>query len=145
MVFGDINLADTPGLRRDYSPGAGGWPTILYFNQETGVKGGVYEKKTDFSMCDELGPKHDYLQAYIEDYGNTSLCTLDGAGCDERSLGFITKMKSKDKAEWEAQIARLEKLEDENMKDELKVWVKARRKILGQLVAAGGSSQGDEL
>ena len=39
------------------SLGAGGWPTVRYFNKETGYGGKPYPKKTDKAMCDELGPK----------------------------------------------------------------------------------------
>jgi hypothetical protein len=35
----------------DLSPGAGGWPTIRYFNKATGYDGTPYAKKTDKAMC----------------------------------------------------------------------------------------------
>ena len=38
-------------------PGSGGWPTIRYYNKETGVDGASYTQKTSMSVCDELGPK----------------------------------------------------------------------------------------
>lgn len=40
-----------------FLPGSGGWPTVRYFNKETGYGGKAYPKKTDKAMCDELGPK----------------------------------------------------------------------------------------
>ena len=54
VVFGDINLS-AQQVKGKHNPGAGGWPTIKYFNKETGYEGAPYEKKTDKSMCDELG------------------------------------------------------------------------------------------
>lgn len=39
--------------------GAGGWPTVRYFNKETGYGGKAYPKKTSKAMCDELGPKEN--------------------------------------------------------------------------------------
>lgn len=54
VAFGDINLSQEP-IRGIYSPGAGGWPTIRYFNWLTGYEGAPYPKKTPKSMCDELG------------------------------------------------------------------------------------------
>lgn len=92
VVFGDINLSEQP-IRGNYNPGAGGWPTIRYFNQRTGCasqtparvtvgprrtlrellpplggryEGAPYTKKTDGAMCDELG-KESYMQAYVEE------------------------------------------------------------------------------
>ncbi len=35
VAFGDVNLAEDQ-IRGNHNPGAGGWPTIKYFNQETG-------------------------------------------------------------------------------------------------------------
>lgn len=49
-----------------FSPGAGGWPTIRYFNKETGVGGAPYKKKTDKAMCDELKTS-EYMTAYVEE------------------------------------------------------------------------------
>ena len=48
----------------------------------------VYNKKTSKSICDELGDD-DMMIAYVEEYGNTSVCSLDGNGCNERELAFI--------------------------------------------------------
>ena len=43
--FADINLSEAP-VRENYSPGAGGWPTIRYFNAETGKDGAAgYERR----------------------------------------------------------------------------------------------------
>ena len=53
MSFGDVNLSEEP-IRGGHNPGAGGWPTIRYFNAETGLAGASYVKKTDDAMC-ELG------------------------------------------------------------------------------------------
>lgn len=109
---------------------------MRYFNKETGLAGASYEKKTSMSMCDELGPKHDYLTEFVEDVGNTGLCTLDGSNCDERSLAFLEKQKAKaDPEEWKKQLTRLEGLEGTSMKAELKDWVKKRKKILSLLVS----------
>jgi len=52
--------------------GKGGWPTIRYFNKETGYDGQPYSKKTSDAMCTELGPKHDHMNVYIEEAGKTS-------------------------------------------------------------------------
>lgn len=132
-MFGDINLSEAP-IRGNHNPGAGGWPTIKYFNKES-PDGVAYEKKTDMSMCDELGPSHSYMEDYIEEAGKTSLCAVDGKNCDEKSLKYLEKQKGSDMSSWKAQIARLSSLEAGDMKEELKLWIKKRKKILSSLVA----------
>ena len=88
VAFGDVNLAEdqvrsTPA-GGDHNPGAGGWPTVKYFNKETGYAGRPYKQKTGDAMCDELG-NDVYMQAHIEEQGNTHLCRVsDGAGCGEK-------------------------------------------------------------
>ena len=135
VVFGDVNLSEAQ-IRGNHNPGAGGWPTIRYFNKDTGVEGGSYVKKTDDAMCTELG-NSDYMEAYIEEYGNTSLCSVaDGAGCDDREKGYIDKMKARSEEELTSQLNRLRSMEGESMKPELLSWVKKRRKILAQLAPA---------
>merc|ERR1712151_509020 len=134
VTFADINLSETPIRGAPYNPGAGGWPTVRYFNKETGKDGAPYDKKTDKAMCDELG-NEDYMTAYVEEAGNTSLCAVDtGKGCDEKSLKYIEKMKVKTAEDHQKQFDRLESMEGESMKSELKAWLKKRKKILKQLL-----------
>ena len=49
-----------------HSPGKGGWPTIRYFNKETGYEGASYTKKTTQAMCSELG-QEKYMDAYVRE------------------------------------------------------------------------------
>lgn len=99
------------------------------------MEGATYDKKTSMSMCDELGPEHDFMQEYVEEAGNTSLCQTNGANCDERSLNFLNKKKVEDPSSYEAQIERLTKLLEGDMNQDLKAWVKTRRKILMNLMS----------
>ena len=46
VSFGDVNLSEEQ-IRGNHNPGAGGWPTIRYFNKGTGYDGAPYAKKTD--------------------------------------------------------------------------------------------------
>jgi hypothetical protein len=144
VVFMDVNLSEE-AIRESpngdpYGPGVGGWPTIRYFNKETGIAGGAYKQKTDGAMCDELGDKA-MMEAYVEDYGNASLCSLDGKGCDEREVGFIEKGRAMSADDQKAQLTRLEGMESKPMKPELLSWVKKRKKILKQLIAAEGRDE----
>lgn len=128
-------------MRGSHNPGAGGWPTIRYFNKDTGVAGAPYVKKTSGAMCEELG-NIDYMQAYVEEYAHTSLCSVaSGAGCSEREKGYIAKMKDKSVDDLQKQFTRLESLKGDSMKPELKEWVTKRHAILKQLLASGGSDE----
>mmetsp|Transcript_1176 Transcript_1176/g.1643 ORF Transcript_1176/g.1643 Transcript_1176/m.1643 type:complete len:96 (+) Transcript_1176:236-523(+) len=85
-------------------------------------------------MCDELGPKNDYMQQYIEEYGGTSLCSaVTGAGCSEKEVKFAEKFKAKSIADVEKQITRLTKMKEKKMKPSLKAWIIQRLSILKQL------------
>lgn len=140
MSFGDVNLKEEKINAAPHNPGSGGWPTIRYFNKKTGLSGGSYVKKTDKAMCEELGDE-EYMFSYIEDYGGTSLCSIEtGSGCDERSKSYIEKMKKKPSEKVAAEFDRLKKMEDSDMKPELLTWLKKRIKILSQF-----KNQHDEL
>lgn len=73
VVFGDVNLASsrvTTGPNGgSLSPGAGGWPTVRYFNKGTGYDGAPYTKKTGDPVCTELGPGTSYLADFITEVG----------------------------------------------------------------------------
>jgi hypothetical protein len=136
VVFGDVNLSEQQ-IRGNHNPGAGGWPTIKYFNKETGPEGAPYKKKTSQSMCDELGPSNNYMEEYVEEAGNTSLFSLadDCAACDDKSKAYLAKQKSSNGEDWKKQLDRLVGLEGKEMKEDLKAWVKQRKKILKALLA----------
>ena len=121
MSFGDVNLSEEQ-IRGNHNPGAGGWPTIRYFNAETGVAGAPYVKKTDDAMCTELG-NDKYMTGYIMEAGKTSLCSAEtGKGCSEKEADYIAKMKAKSPEEIAAQVERLEKMSGSSMKPELEDW-----------------------
>ena len=88
VKFGDVNLAED-GVREAFgtpqNPGAGGWPTIRYYNKETGYGGAPYTKKTDKAMCEEL-KDIQYMQAYVEEARSTALCNVETRkGCSAKA------------------------------------------------------------
>ena len=153
VSFGDVNLQEQP-IRsigeHQYNPGAGGWPTIRYFNQSTGLGGGSYVKVTGEPMCAELGDV-DRMVTYVEDYGNAFLCSVSApdrsSGCDDRERAYTDKMRHLTAEEWTAQLSRLASMEGGSMKPDLAAWVTKRRKILVQLLseAAAAAPKTEEL
>jgi len=131
------------------NPGAGGWPTIRYYNSETGVEGKSYEKKTSMPMCDELGPKGDTLMdEYVREAAGISTCSIEPPyeGCSDKEKGYVSKMKGKSADEIHAARERLDKLKSNKMKPELVAWVDARLAIVKSIQkAAAAAGNKDEL
>jgi len=138
--FGDVLLSEQQ-IRGNHNPGAGGWPTIRYFNKQTGVEGANYVKKTSKSLCDELGDI-EYMKAYIQEAGQTSLCSVTTKkGCSEKESQFIDKVKSLEQGALQQQSDRLLKMADKPMTADNKAWVSQRIAILKQLVAREGQPE----
>lgn len=134
VSFGDVNLSEERISGPPHNPGSGGWPTIRYFNKQTGEEGGTYVKRTPKAMCEELGDE-EMMTAYIEEYGKTSMCSVEtGAGCDEKEKNYIEKVKAMSAEEQSSQLKRLEGMAGGSMKPDLKRWLIKRKKILSQLV-----------
>lgn len=98
VEFGDINLSQDH-IAGNHNPGAGGWPTIRYFNKQTGYGGGSYKQKTDLAICDEL-KKPKNMRAYVEGYGNTVRCNVQNlTGCTDAENEYVNKWSVKTHAE----------------------------------------------
>jgi hypothetical protein len=131
VAFADCNLQDC-SPPDGHSPGAGGWPTIRYCNKDTGYGCAPYTKKTQQSMCDELG-NDENMQNYVMEFGKTSLCSVDTfQGCGDKEKKFIETFKTKAQDEITKQIDRLIKMSGKSMKTELKQWLGQRLAILKQ-------------
>lgn len=142
VKFGDIALSDGgPRGGEGANPGGGGWPTIRYYNKETGILGKSYEKKTDAPMCDELGPKGGMMQPYVEEAGSTSECSVVApyAGCGDKQKSFIEKMAGKPAGDVDKQLVRLTAMKEKPMKAELKQWLNQRLAILKGLAKLGAA------
>jgi len=140
VAFGDVSLSKNQVRTihgTEQSPGAGGWPTIRFFNKETGYGGKPYPKKTDSAMCDELGPSNQYMQEYVEEQGGTSICQVDNVekGCNPAQKQFIDKWSEKPADDRKKQLDRLEGMvkDGSSMKPNAFQWAKQRLGILKQL------------
>jgi len=140
IAFGDINLSEEQ-VRGEFSPGAGGWPTIRYFNKETGYGGKPYPKKTDKAMCDELGDE-TYMEEYVMEMGGVYACSIiDLGGCSEKEKRYITKLQSSTEEYRAAQLIRLNGMLSGKMKPELMNWIKQRLSILKQFAEEATSAE----
>jgi len=133
VAFADVNLSEEQ-VRESHgepqNPGAGGWPTVRYFNKETGYGGKPYNKVLPGAMCDVLG-KEENMQAFVEEF--TSLCNAgSGEGCSDKAKKFIDKWKSKSMEDVTSQLKRLNDMAGGKMKPELLKWIRERISVLKQ-------------
>lgn len=131
-MFGDVNLQDAGINGGEYGAGAGGWPTVRYFNAQTGYKGAPYKQKTSKSMCDELGDM-EYMRAYIDEQGKKPCNVNDLADCSDKDKTFIDNWKVRSGADISAEITRLEKLATGKAKPDIQAWIKQRIFLLKEL------------
>mmetsp|Transcript_85879 Transcript_85879/g.148704 ORF Transcript_85879/g.148704 Transcript_85879/m.148704 type:complete len:157 (-) Transcript_85879:41-511(-) len=145
VVFGDINLSENRVQEVhnvSQEPGSKGWPTIRFFNKETGFGGAHYPKRfKDEAMCDELGNSR-YMQDYIQDMGRTLLCDpVAVVECSTKEQKFIEEWKVKTKEEAEAESEKLaaskKKDKDKRRRD------RNRAKLLKKLAPTLTSSKGE--
>jgi len=111
---------------------------VRQFNKATGYGGQAYVQKTGEAMCDELGPKNDYMNMFVEEAGGTSLCNANkpDSGCSDKQKEFISKWGTKPKDELQKQVDRLSGMVDKDgssMKAEALTWAKQRLAIVKQL------------
>ena len=155
ISFGDVNLSEESNLAKPNKAGFQGWPSIRYFNKDTGLEGADYVRKTNKKLCEELGDE-DNMIAYVESAGMTTMCSLDYEGCDDTERSFLDMMKDGGK---ELQLRALEKIKDEealnkitgmldeSMQVDLKRWLAQRRKLIMILLEAkeDAAEVGEEL
>lgn len=137
VVFGDVNLSEEQ-VRGNHNPGAGGWPTIKYFNKETGYEGAPYDKKTSKAMCDELGDV-DTMEDYVIEAAGLTLCdVVSGEGCSDKEKTFAEKYSAKSSGDVKAQLTRLNGMNAKKMTPDLAKWMKQRKAILKSLLKNAG-------
>lgn len=130
--IGDINLSKDQ-IRGNHNPGAGGWPTIKYFNKKTGYDGAPYIQKTKSAICDELGDFGN-METYVMDAGDTSLCNIETKkGCSEKEMKYSEEWSVKPSEEVVSQLDRLAKTNTDKMKAPLAQWFRQRVGVLKQI------------
>jgi len=122
VVIGDADCtASGKDLCEEYE--VRGYPTIKYFNGETGPKGTDYQGGRDVSA----------LKTFVADNLEQKCLKDDTAGCSEKEAEFLGKWKEKTAEDIKAQLDRLNKMSSGSMKPDLKKWLNQRINILKQL------------
>jgi hypothetical protein len=151
VSFGDMDLSNittrSTGLRAAAAPkldfystqlGEGGWPSIRYFNGQTGLEGKAYIAKTvDMKLCYELGTKYFYFLDFVADVSGATLCSVvDHRHCDDQSLRFLNTMTQEEESGGGNTIELLEKRMEELVSmGTTDPWVWRRRRMVQQLIA----------
>lgn len=117
---------------------------MRYFNKETGYGGKAYQKRTEKAMCDELGPKEEYMAEFVEQFA--SLCDVNDTskGCSEQQIQLIKKSSGKtvDDMKWVKQrLQGMAERDGSSMTPEALKWVKQRISIFDQLLKKAGSDE----
>ena len=140
VVFGDVNLREGRVTQsRDgtpQNPGAGGWPTLRYYNADTGPGGAPVERITNQKICDEFK-----IPQRMIDSVTTSRKVCDAVtkkGCDDAESAYLDAWRG-DAAARDAEAARL----DDLMSDATQKKMKAQRKLLAKLAKVAAAK--DEL
>lgn len=142
VAFADVNLQEESIRGPPHNPGQGGWPTIRYFNKETGYEGAGYKQKTSKSVCDELGPSEKYMQQFVEEAGKAERCNIGTLkGCSGKEVKFLEKWGPKSPSEQATELARLQGMNTGYMRQELKDWHGARVQLLQKHVDAAGNDK----
>jgi len=135
VVFGDVNLQDNHGMPSKFQAGMGGWPTVRYFNAQTGYDGAPYEKKTSKSMCDELGDM-EYMRAYVQEKGIPPCNVADLSHCSDQDKSYLEVWRVKSATLQRTELERLQKLQQAKGKPDTLKWIRQRVYLLGQLLAS---------
>ena len=138
VAFGDVNLSQER-ITGDHNPGSGGWPTIRYFNKETGYEGASYKQKTSKAICDELGDESN-MEAYVLEYGNICSCSIvNHEGCSDKEVEYKERLQTMGTEEINAQLSRLSNTKSAKMKEAAKAWIRQRICILKQLLTSAAA------
>lgn len=124
VVIGDVDCTTDRGKILCEKHDVKGYPTIKYFNGDTGEKGEKYSGGRD----------KETLVKFVQESLSKKCEIADPASCSEKEVGFIEKMKG-DTAEAAKQLERLKGMKGNSMAPDLKKWLNQRIAILTQIVA----------
>jgi len=126
VVIGDVDCTTDEGKPVCEAHSVRGYPTIKYFNSETGEDGGDYSGGRDY----------DDLNKFVKENLAAKCLLEDTSPCSEKELGYIEKMKAAGADEVKKQLERLTAMKGRSMAPDLKAWLAQRVAILEQLAAA---------
>ena len=151
IMFGDVDMsqesstheaiAGTPNPLNippwaESQVGHDGWPTIRFYNEQTGSSGASYEQVTEKELSAELADL-DTLLTWIEAKAGTRACDVKtGKGCNAKDLKYVRKWQSdKSLADYKKQAKLLTNQLKSRLTKEASASIMIRKKLLAQMVA----------
>mmetsp|Transcript_4240 Transcript_4240/g.10817 ORF Transcript_4240/g.10817 Transcript_4240/m.10817 type:complete len:144 (+) Transcript_4240:342-773(+) len=122
VVIGDVDCTSDGGKPLCDAQEVRGYPTVMYFNGETGEKGEKYNGGRDTETLKKFTLESLSAKCKVE----------ETSACSEKEIGYIEKMKG-DSAESAKQLERLKGMKGNSMAPELKKWLNQRIAILEQV------------
>lgn len=104
----------------------GGYPTIMYFTDETGKKGEKYSGGRDYGE----------LEKFVKQKLAKKCDAKTKENCDEQEVAYIDKMSSKDIVALTKEMERLQGMTGSAMKGDKKAWIMKRIAVLKGLTGA---------
>lgn len=105
----------------------GGWPTLLYFNSETGVGGARVEQKTSGKICDEFKDGGRMIEATKD---CMKICDAKtGAGCDADEVAFFDTWRAQGAGAISDEMARITDLLTEETQKKMQKQTKLLAKL----------------
>ena len=121
VVIGDVDCTVHADLCGKYD--VKGYPTIKYWNAETGREGASYSGGRDL----------DALKKFTEETLSKACDVASGENCEEKETKYAATMKAKGADAISAEKARLAKMAGGKMKPDQRKWLSQRTNILNQL------------
>lgn len=121
VVIGDVDCTVHQDLCGRFD--VKGYPTVKYFNAETGKSGAAYEGGRDY----------DALKKFTEETLSKACDIKTSENCDEKEVKYAESIKAKGADAIATEKARLTKMVGEKMKPEQRKWLSQRLNVLNQL------------
>mmetsp|Transcript_110805 Transcript_110805/g.196310 ORF Transcript_110805/g.196310 Transcript_110805/m.196310 type:complete len:151 (-) Transcript_110805:168-620(-) len=133
ILIGDVDCTagESEGLCTRFD--IKGYPTLKYFNDE-------HPRGETYAFGREYEEMNDFVKEHL-----TAKCNIDTReACDAKELAFILKWSAKDYDKLGDEVVRLQSMKNGPMKEDKKIWIEKRVKIL-MAIAAKGKKSNEEL
>eukprot|EP00930_Biecheleria_cincta_P040729 TRINITY_DN27899_c0_g1_i2.p1 TRINITY_DN27899_c0_g1~~TRINITY_DN27899_c0_g1_i2.p1 ORF type:complete len:208 (-),score=38.88 TRINITY_DN27899_c0_g1_i2:29-652(-) len=126
VTIADVDCTSDGGRSVCHAHGVGGYPTIKYYSQDTGMSGETYSGQRSFEALDS------FVKENLAKYCDPKTLSL----CDDQEKNYVEKQAGKDIPKLTSELDRLKTLLAAGVKDggKSKTWIVKRIKILEALI-----------
>jgi len=131
VQIGDVDCTTDEGKPVCEANSVQGYPTIKYYNAETGKDGKSYDG----------GRSYDELEAFVKETLARKCDVKTKEDCSDEQKAYVEKQSGKAADALKAELVRLESLKDGDMKPDKKVWLFKRIAILKDMTGESGKGE----